>query len=460
MAEPASLPVEPERTPNDSVLDGAAIGAAPASGPIFIVGLPRSGTTLLATMLASHPRIDCGPETYFFRWLPADVRHLVDRARWPGPATDHVCALPPDGAHKVHVKFGLTREDVERALNSRTASVAAMLESLTVTHARAAGKPRWAEKTPGHFANLRRIRETYPDAAILWLVRDPRDTALSISRVPWTSDSLLEVLYRMSARERRWPATAARDPRLLTVRFETLVTAPEQELRRICAFIGEAFHPDMIASKERAVAADHEWWKLKAAEPPDPSRIGVWRREMSEAQQRAASFIAAEALERHGYEGAANARVIVAIEPDGLQFARRHEDVAWSLAEHGVLIADGHSGRSQRCSQIVFWPRAEHDPWALGHWPRTRPRRLARMAALLARQLLAGRPAIRIREPGAGHRDRAAEVVLRLMARPMSAAAWLASLGIEAGSPTARAAWPKGDAQEHGAEIVTGGQVR
>jgi hypothetical protein len=82
------------------------------------------------------------------------------------------------------------------------------------------------------------------------------------------------------------------------------------------------------------------------------------------------------------------------------------------------------------------------------------------MAAQLARQLLAGRPAIWIREPGAVHRDSAAEVVLRLMARPMSAAAWLASLGIETGhlqrEPMAESTVPI----EPEAGIVAGSQRR
>ena len=259
--------------------------------PIFVVGLPRSGTTLLATMLSSHPRIDCGPETYFFRWLPKDPSPLLDERSWPDAATDFVCDLRPKSEPKVHELFGLTREQVREELGRREPSVAAMLESLTATHARVGGKARWAEKSPGHLTHLPLIRRTYPDAAFVRIVRDPRDTAMSMTRVHWASDSLVVDLYEVAMRDRRFDGPARRDPRLITVRFEDLVTDPEAVLRSICGFVGEKYSGEMLAPKERpaTLGGDEEWWKQKAAERPDPSRVGAWQREMDPLDQRAAA---------------------------------------------------------------------------------------------------------------------------------------------------------------------------
>ncbi|MFN8623183.1 MAG: sulfotransferase, partial [Chloroflexota bacterium] len=122
--------------------------AASATGPIFVVGTPRSGTTLLAAMLGAHPDIDCGPETRFFSWLErADRPALLDPRTWPGPATDFVLSLRLQDS-PVHELFGVTPDQVRAALAARRPSMAAMLESLTATRAAAHGKPRWAEKTP------------------------------------------------------------------------------------------------------------------------------------------------------------------------------------------------------------------------------------------------------------------------------------------------------------------------
>ena len=62
--------------------------------PVFVVGAPRSGTTLLASMLNAHGRLACGNETHFFKGLSgAVVEHLTDRRHWPQRACDYVSRL-------------------------------------------------------------------------------------------------------------------------------------------------------------------------------------------------------------------------------------------------------------------------------------------------------------------------------------------------------------------------------
>src|SRR5687768_17107064 len=106
----------------------------PSSGPpVFVVGVPRSGTTLLAAMLGAHPLIDCGPETRLLsRFEDADTARLLDPRSWPGPAADFVLGLALRDT-PVHEVFGVPTEAVRAHLAGRRPSVAALLESLTVT---------------------------------------------------------------------------------------------------------------------------------------------------------------------------------------------------------------------------------------------------------------------------------------------------------------------------------------
>jgi hypothetical protein len=396
--------------------------------PIFVVGLPRSGTTLLTQMLAAHPRIaGGGGETHFFKWLPPDTSTLLDPARWPGPATDYVCSLRPGKSPKVFELYGRTREEIHDDLARRTPSVAAMLESLTEAYARAVGKPRWMEKSPGHLTRLPLLRRSFPEAHVIRIIRDPRDVALSLSRVPWSRDSVLANLYHVARRDRRYDAPARRDPRLLTVRFEDLVSDPEAVLGRICEFIGERLEPGMVAPKDRPARSETT---RKTLERPDPSRGAAWRREMSDADQRAAAVICHEVLARHGYPGGVAPRRVVRIEPDGPKFVRRHEDITRRLAIAGVLVAAGGSGRPRRRSDLVFWARGGADPWQLGRSPVRRAKRLARMGALLVRQRLRRRSTTWVRPGGAPSTGRAAESLLGLFSRRMTPEAWLASLDI------------------------------
>ena len=214
--------------------------------PVFVVGLPRSGTTLMAVCLDRHPALDCGPETHLFANLAtADQGALLDPRGWPDAATGFVCSLATDGV-PVHEAAGVDRPRIRAALAARPPSVAAMLESLTVAQAVDAGKPRWVEKTPRHLAYLPLIRSLWPDAAIIHLVRDPRARAVSMARMPFGSDSQVANLLDGVLRDQATLAAVDADPRLLRVRLEELVADPARELRRVCDFLGEPWSPAML----------------------------------------------------------------------------------------------------------------------------------------------------------------------------------------------------------------------
>ncbi|MFN8623734.1 MAG: sulfotransferase, partial [Chloroflexota bacterium] len=370
-----------------------------ATGPIFVVGTPRSGTTLLAAMLGAHPDIDCGPETRFFSWLErADRPALLDPRTWPGPATDFVLSLRLQDS-PVHELFGVTPDQVRGALAARRPSMAAMLESLTVTRAAAHGKPRWAEKTPRHISSLPLIRREWPDASIIRVVRDPRDVALSLAKVPFAGESLVGHLALAARNEREAAPFLARDARSMTIRYEDLVREPRPVLEGVCAFLGVPFVPDMIDRHEgvEGIAAPHETWKAKAAEPLDPSRVSAWRRTMDPAVQRFAALHCRDLLRAHGYPDARDPARTVAFVPIGDLEAARIEGVLLALADRDTAIATPTPltpAALERQAEIVLWGSPDQLGLQLGRRAAGRTAGIARFARLLARRRLAGRPAI------------------------------------------------------------------
>lgn len=403
--------------------------------PIFIVGLPRSGTTLLASMLDAHSALDCGPETFFFAQLPSNPAVLVAPDGWPDRATDFVCGLRMRrGDRPVHELFGRSREDISQSLGGRQPGLAPMLESLTRARADAKGKRRWAEKTPRHLGHLPLIRETFPDAAIIRVVRDPRASALSMTRVPFASSSLLANLYTCERTDAAVAAALNRDSWLLTIRFEDLVADPDEQLRRVCDFVGEGFEPGMLGPRTNAgLAAEHETWKRKAAEPPDLARADAWRAEMSISDQRAAAVICHDMLVRHRYPGARPPRRAVIVEPDG--FVHRQEDAVRRLAIGGVIVRRRRGGRSGLPVDVAFWSDTGDDPWHLGHTTTGRLRAYGRMALILARSRALRRTAVWVTEERSTRRRGAAETLLRLLATIRAPDAWLASLGASPEEP-------------------------
>ena len=315
----------------------------PSSAPVFVVGGPRSGTTLLSAMLAAHSAFDCGPETHFLsRWsrmARSEREHILDPADWPERATAYVCSLSL-GKRPIYPMYGLEREEIRAWLAVSPPTLASMLESLTAQRALRNGAPRWVEKTPRHLEVPELITETWRDARIVRIVRDPRDAAVSLTKVPFGTPSLLTNLSVLS----RMNEAAADFYRLpdasLTVRYEDLVAAPEPELRRICEFVGVDYEPGMLDDRSGAtgVAADHEWWKGDATGPLDRSRSGRWVDEMPAEVQRYAALNLGPMLEEQGYAEAVPPKKALAIVPAGDAINARYDEVLLRLAAADVAV--------------------------------------------------------------------------------------------------------------------------
>ena len=417
----------------------------PASPAVFVVGGPRSGTTLLAAMLAAHPAFDCGPETHCLsRWArlgPRERGRILDPRDWPDRATRYVCSLTL-GKRPVHALFGLTESDVRAWLASRPPSLASLLGSLTEQRAARAGRRRWVEKTPRHLEVPDLIAATWPGARIVRIVRDPRDAAVSLTRVPFGTPSLLtnlSVLARMNEAGAAFYRTSAQ---ALTVRYEDLIAEPERELRRLCGFVGEAYDAAMIDGREGAsrIAAEHEWWKGDATGPLDRSRIGQWRSEMPAEVQHYAALNLGAFIEEHGYGQAAPARRTVAIVPAGDALSARYDEMLLRLSSADVAVERpgpvAPSELGARDPLVFFGIVGQLDP------DRTRPAServlaLAGLAVVLLVRRSLGRPALWIRRISLvrRHRRDAAERVLarllQVLTRPAEASDLPRLLGID-----------------------------
>jgi hypothetical protein len=297
-----------------------------------------------------------------------------------------------------------------------------------VLHARRAGKPRWIEKTPRHLLMTDTVRAFWPDAHIVRIVRDPRDVALSLARMPFAKESVIGNLVRIDHDDRASRERIAADPLALTLRYEDLVREPERELRRICGFIGEEYESAMLDTRVSAadVAAGHEWWKASVGGPLDASSIGRWEREMSADARRFAALHLAAHLREHDYAGAEDPRGEVALLPAGDAVGPNNESLLLELARRGLVVTRPGPTTPlawHRQRQLVFLGvRGQLDP--------TRERPLLRRAlevgilgsGLLVRRLR-GQPLLWVRR--ATLRDRRARdpfewtlaLLLRLLAR-------------------------------------------
>jgi hypothetical protein len=271
--------------------------------PIFVVGVPRSGTTLLAAMLAAHSRLSCGPESHFFNQTPSrDFEALCHPRPWPLPALEYLDSINILGK-TVTATYGISREDIDRYLRTRSPSVPAILESLTEQYMRQVGKQRWIEKTPGHCLCVQTIRQYFPTSPIIRIVRDPRDVALSLQKQSWGPTSFIESIWKWRAFEALCGDFFRTDPYAFTLRYEDLLVSPEAKLREVCAAIGETFELGMLNTSQSVLHVNktNAACQVKAGTPVDASRIEAWKQCLTDGDNRLFEALLGNHLRTYGY---------------------------------------------------------------------------------------------------------------------------------------------------------------
>ena len=254
--------------------------------PIFIGGLMRSGTTLLRAMLGQHRDIAAGLETH---WFDLDV--AAGMARKAEPLAPYVERLAAFFQMEPMPALAWLRQ-------SRTAED--FLDRFMAAYAAGQGKTRWAEKTPGNIRHVDRILAHWPGATVVHIVRDPRDVFASFRRSakyggPADYGALWCDYFADAA-----AAKAAHPDAVHEMRYETLVRAPEPEMRKLLEVAGAEWDPAVARFEGRpqefAQVKDltgHESTTLaQLAEPLRQDRVGGWAEVLSPADVDAARAVA------------------------------------------------------------------------------------------------------------------------------------------------------------------------
>jgi hypothetical protein len=287
--------------------------AVPDPSP-FVVGLGRSGTTLLRLMLDAHPQLAIPPETHF----ATDVIRMYRKGSpQPSETADYLAGLRRWG------DFGIDRDEMlERLTGAGAADAQAALRAFYEIYAAKQGKPRWGDKTPGYGVQMRRISRTLPEARFVHLIRDGRDAAISRARASGKRVRPQKAAARWRERIEETRAQAARVPHYCEARYEDLVRDPEGALRRILSFVDLEWDPAVLRYHERAAERLSEMDRDLPAmggkghrpaskrvgshemttRPPDPTRLARWRDELSAAELDEFEAVAGDLLAELGYE--------------------------------------------------------------------------------------------------------------------------------------------------------------
>jgi len=256
---------------------------------IFLVGCPRSGTTLLQSLLAANSHIASFPETHFFEklfsgWPLLLALGVASRKVWPRwrIILDEVCHPELSGYLPRHAIFVSQYSD----------AFVRVLDKLTLED----NKSIWIEKTPGHVRHISQIEELVDNAKFVHIIRVGVENIASLyemgKRYPeawrkWygTIDQCVE----------RWVEDVRRSQNCSTVKnhrvvmYDQLVDFPRELLTELCQFIGIAFEENMLTDYPKSASKlilKQEQWKSSVFSPIQKATVSKFNKVFDEQERQ------------------------------------------------------------------------------------------------------------------------------------------------------------------------------
>jgi len=259
--------------------------------PIFIIGCPRSGTTLVRVILDSHPKISCGPETHLIKNLKSLEGEI-------------------NGYWKMLKPYEVSKDTLLDKMSE-------LFRIFPEHYMKTKKKQRWAEKTPDNVFFVDFINELFPKCKFIHIIRDGRDVVCSFKErfgsktifsaiKSWNRSMELTYTYREKYDKDRY----------MEVRYEELVSNAERETKRMMVFLDEKWYPYLLEHHKKK----HDFWfdpktgeniDFKGEKKPlrhSPSRpifessVGKWKKNLNPIEKALANLLLDKNLKKMGYK--------------------------------------------------------------------------------------------------------------------------------------------------------------
>lgn len=244
---------------------------------IFLLSAPRSGTTLLANVIANHSEVcSVDSETNIFSWRTC-FYSLEGKARW-------------------------NSQDFNK-LRKQHGNVIELLDEISKQYKADNNSTRFLEKTPQHVFHLGYILKHYTNAKIVNIMRDPRDAYLSSK----ANDSVIQKSTKEYARYWRRSVLASQKhvnaPGMIECRYEDITNEPVSELTRIMTELGLDFEENQIKPSKMGhdPRAFTDQFRLLGKQISN-ERNGLFASELSTNEIRQIESVVGDVLSIHDYK--------------------------------------------------------------------------------------------------------------------------------------------------------------
>ncbi len=276
---------------------------------VFVVGCPRSGTTLLQRLLDAHPELAVINETL---WITreAERRKVVTREGFVTP--ELVSRL---FEYRRFRRLDIPREEVERLLDSDApVSYPRFVSGIFDTYGEQRGKRLVGDKSPGYVREMATLHALWPEAKFIHLIRDGRDVWLSVAGwkkadrsvgqfATWTEDPVATTAlwWERSVRLGREAGASVSATLYHEVRYEDLVADPGRECRAVCDFLGLSYDEAMLRFYEGRTRDLEPGLPSKRAWLPPTPGLRDWKEQMAPDDVERFEAVAGDLLDELGY---------------------------------------------------------------------------------------------------------------------------------------------------------------
>lgn len=315
-------------------------------GLFFIVGCGRSGTTLLQSMLLSHPRITIPPETKFYSMI-RDTHRGVNLSTDRGFRTATKITWTTLNSRGI----GFDRERFEALAAEADRTWPGIFTAVLAAYADTRGADRVGEKSPVHTHYAHEIMEDFPEAKFVHVLRDPRAVVLSRMKAGFGTRLIGPNIVRWRRAVEMHDRIADRlgPERYHVLRYEDFVRDRETSLRTLCGFLGIEFVPEMLEHQDRD---DRGWsdrskdWLQNTLKPVFTSSIDAWKQDMKRSHIAMIEASLGDRIEQMGYEKT-GARTRLPLARVALSVRLGHAEEAIHKCARGVRKAGKKLGLSR-----------------------------------------------------------------------------------------------------------------
>ena len=267
--------------------------------PVFVGGCDRSGTTLLGAMLGMHSECLTVPESQF----KIEMLRCFD---FDQDKTDWVSVLNMIKEHRRFRLWSLDIDSTSIAQRELGTSYPELIAWLVKRYGENLGKENcnlWIDHTPDNIRYAMTLLHLFPEAKMIHIVRDGRAVAASIMPLDWGPNTIIKAAYWWGERVAHGLAAEAfPEKKLIRIRYEDLVSAPEQTLKTLCAYLSIDYQAEMVEAHGFKVSRYTAGQHALVGKQPDVTRIKAWEDKLTSRQVEIFENLMGDFLRYFGYD--------------------------------------------------------------------------------------------------------------------------------------------------------------